>query len=127
MFTATAVALALLQAATPNQFDLVCTGEMTSRGRYIPTETKPLEDHYRVNLTNNTWCEGECSRTYTIARVSAAEIVLTDEDVGGMTNLTKISRTTGALVSITDAGSIQISSAGQCSRAAFSGMPSAAF
>lgn len=115
------IALAFAAILQATSFDLVCTGEATARG--LQTGTAAYATRYRVNLANNTWCSDSCTRASTIASVSAAEIVFLDQNLGGVIELHKFNRTSGAHTALIAGGGVRVNSAGQCTRAAFSGMP----
>jgi len=54
-------------AMAADQFDLVC-------------RARQVQEHYRVDLTNEQWCAGDCDRIRDIIDISPEEIVLDDHE-----------------------------------------------
>lgn len=123
--TALLAALAILsQAASPQQFDLVCQ-ETARSGRPAATEYR-----FRIDLEANRWCEGDCAEPRQIAAVTPDRYTLVDDDHRGRTlrvsNLSYVNRLTGEhWEQRMSTGTLtQISRReGRCERAEFSGMP----
>lgn len=112
------VALALTGATTPQQFDLVCTGTVTSVGQ-------PTTRRYHVDLQARKWCAG-------VDQCAVRDIAEIDPDViwferhqptyrGDMKITHYVERTTGKWVWILDA----MDTEGTCEPAPFTGFPTA--
>lgn len=125
--TVTALLLAVMPFQSTQQFDLVCTGEMTTGSRIAGYETTAWAPRFRINLTNNTWCSDTCTRVAPIVRVDAAEIVLNEDNTADMQHSESINRSTGQYHSSLRLGALTQRASAQCQRADFSGMPTAAF
>lgn len=121
------VIAAALLTQSPQQFDLVCTGEMRSGSRLGGFETSPYNERLRIDLQTNRWCAGECTTPKTIQSSSPAEIVLASENTPDMQQEFRVNRTTGSVQHTIVTGPISLRAYGQCTRADFSGMPTAAF
>ena len=116
-------------AASPMQFDLVCTGTQTSAG-----ESKPFQVHLAVDLARRAWCwrqEG-CPTAIDVRSITPSVIVLRSERAAFSDYDFTVNRTSGALYSmingkLPDGDVITISETGTCEKAAYSGLPAAKF
>jgi hypothetical protein len=122
-----AVLLGLALSAPPEngpQFDLVCR-ETLARGRPSTPEYR-----FRIDLSQNRWCEGECESPREIASVTADRYTLVDSEYRSLrlrtVNKSWIDRVTGEHYENNQSigGLTQINTReGQCERAPYSGMP----
>lgn len=74
-----AAALALLwaAAATPQQFNLECTG--TTDVIFVGGQTaKPYQRTLRIDLSAKQWCAGDCAAVEPIASIQPGQIILRD-------------------------------------------------
>lgn len=86
MFRSTALALSLFVcpaiAASPSaQFDLMCSGTLTTTSALTPRQAKPYSSHYRIDLAAKKWCEAECKVLHDVAAVQPAQLTLQSEEV----------------------------------------------
>ncbi len=82
MKPAVLIAISCLLVAGPafgqaTQFNLRCKGMMEVR-EIGADKVEPYEKVFRIDLTRQKWCEGECEQPANIASVQDTQIVLTD-------------------------------------------------
>lgn len=124
---AIALAAALVEPTTAQRFDLVCRGTSTTMSRLLPTSETATNTRYRLDLAGKRWCADDCQRVFDLTSSTPAEIVLTREEGPGVFNELKVNRTTGRMTGRTTVGGSDSFTNATCTRAAFSGMPTAAF
>jgi hypothetical protein len=109
--------LLALAAASPQQFDLICTAPNGSA-------------HYRIDLATGEWCQADCNGTMKLAGVTSTRITIRDEEPkfrGDGQTFISVDRVTGEWNSIWITGApIRGSDAykGTCEPAPFSGFGS---
>lgn len=134
MLSALIFTAALLVTDGASQFDLVCTGTMTSGafgGRFaIPENARPWSERYRIDLDNKLWCYDRCSSVLPLVEVNAGQLVLM-RMVGDNGTTIRIDRTTGEALHLlqtpSQGATIYVRSEGSCERAPFTAFPSQKF
>lgn len=125
-----ALALITLQPQV-QQFDLVCSGSVHALSQFTD-RTDPYSYHYRVDLSEGKWCEGDCGVLREFVEVQPAILVLTRSSeysqVLGRREITNtIDRVTGRhSIASASGGSgtlLTMNWQGQCERRPFSGFP----
>lgn len=137
MYTAVALAAALISTPNTQQFDLACSGTMSTNlfgGRVrIPERSTPWTQTYRIDLENGLWCKDECTNILPIIEATAGSLVLMKTADDGFSIW--INRVTGkAFDSLRHemepnmgGGTIVISSEGPCERKDFTPFPHSVF
>lgn len=134
---ALALAMALIASQNTQQFDLVCSGTMSSNlfgGRFhIPERTSPWTQTYRIDLENGLWCKDTCTSVLPIIEATTGSLVLMKTEDDGF--VIRINRVTGkvfdslrhAVEPASGGGTIVISSEGPCERKDFTPFPRSMF
>lgn len=129
------------KAATPNavtekspapdqQFDLVCTGEYTSK---LSSDAKQdrgkTQLRLRVSLDLGRWCADECKETKPLVAVTDGEIVFersADREIDAYDDV-RVNRETGAYTSHHRINETEQDATEACVKAPFSGFPGRKF
>lgn len=85
-----AIAAIASPATAADQFDLVCAGKNSG---------KPIEKHYRVDLSAKQWCQDKCTAVEAISDVQPAKIVFRSKPKAFERDdliVEEVDRTTGA-------------------------------
>jgi hypothetical protein len=113
------------------QFDLVCVGDETSGGDYLPLTSQPSNSRLRVDLRGGVWCVNDCYHVSEFARVGPTELVLEESGPDTLAVRRVINRTNGHhLVEIrTNLNGIKgwTMVSEHCERAQFTPIPAAQF
>jgi len=122
--------IALAAAAT---FNLVCSGQRTTDS-LAGKEQEPYNTTYRIDLTAQKWCEGDCKGLQNISEVQPTQLILSDSKVDGLSQrsllVNRIDRESGihSIVSTYSNPRIRGSTIimkydGACRKLAFTGFP----
>lgn len=135
MYAAVALAVTLMAAPNAQQFNLACSGTMSSNvfggNVRIPERTNPWTETYRIDLENGLWCKDECTNVLPIIEATTGSLVLMKTEDDSFT--IRINRVTGkAFDSLRHemergGGTIVISSEGPCERRDFTPFPRSVF
>lgn len=116
----------LAAAATPQQFDLTCTGQGGTDGT-SSIAWAPTEVHFRIDLATRRWCEADCKIIREIAEVQPASIWLEKqspyEKAREIVHFRAINRETGQYTRIEESRYGSTAERGRCQPAPFSGFP----
>lgn len=129
MLSTIALGATLLLSQTAQQFDLICTGETEGWSDEYTRVTTGFDTRVRVDLERMIWCAATCERVSPIVRATNAELVLTEDSRdNGFINIS-IDRVTGVyrLRVKTDLRRTSVNADAQCTRAAYTLIPAAAF
>jgi hypothetical protein len=119
-------------ATDPAQFNLVCSGTLTTESLALGKKSEPYSYTYRFDLKSNKYCEGECKATRAILRVDPTVITLADEKTDTPSERSihaeTIDRETGRHYILrntdsNDLGIMLMKWEGQCEKAPFTGFP----
>lgn len=114
----TSLLIATPAAAAEQQFDLICKG-------------KGFETRYRVDLERNEACSGKCERVWRMGEVSSGQLKLIEKIPTSGNDLEEratVNRVTGVYSYMNHVPGLRPTfEDGICSRAAFTGFPTAKF
>lgn len=121
------LALTLAQS-TPNEFDLLCTGEslLGAIGEDESTYRRyPLENRIRVSLTERKFCWNDCEQVYSLVAVDDEFITFNHDrdDIAPQ----RVNRRTGVFSGDGIIGTLRSIDRATCHRVAFSGLPARQF
>jgi hypothetical protein len=139
MFRSTMLALAAIAvpasaSAQANQFNLVCSGTMTSTSVIGADRVEPYSSTYRIDLAAQKWCEGDCKALHDISSVQPTQLTLEERKVDTLFErsllVNFIDRETGAHIITSTSSSprdrlstLNLRWDGRCEASAFSGFP----
>lgn len=109
-------------------FDLLCNGTVTQTSMKSETVSTPYTRQFRVDLSQERYCDGDCATTSAIYVVGPKEIVfyLTDNGKGWGGSLS-VNRETATLSGLTAGASGWTEISAKCERQPFSGFPAVQF
>lgn len=118
-------------AASPQQFDLVCSGTVMTHPEW---PAAPYAVRYRVDLATGRWCKDDCPTGRPFASVTADRLTFTEKKTLPARRGTfyedaheYVSRVDGKLSEVSTSSSWWIHREGSCLVAPFSGEPAPRF
>jgi hypothetical protein len=131
---ATLTAVPSLAAAPAAQFNLTCSGSLSSSS-LAGESSEPYAATYRIDLAQKKWCEEDCKVLHDIASIQAGQLTLSEERIDSPSeksfSVNTINRETGAhkIIASSESHHVRGSSVnmhweGSCAPSAFGGFPS---
>lgn len=95
-----ACAVPAIAAAQATQFNLLCSGTLTSSSVLNAERVEPYSSLYRIDLATQKWCEAECKALHDISSIQPAQLTLEERKTDTLSEkslfLNMIDRETGA-------------------------------